>query len=112
MKDTGREMQENMRVGTSFTIKQLPDVIDPKSHAQKEKEQSGFKYVPLSGQTSRRAGLQSERGRRTRAPRTPVIEREKGTEAGQETADQRHLRYLATNSYFGGKADKGGYGFL
>jgi hypothetical protein len=49
MKDTGREMQENMRVGTSFTIKQLPDVIDPKSHAQKEKEQSGFKYVPLSG---------------------------------------------------------------
>jgi hypothetical protein len=43
MKDTGCEMQENMRIGTSLTIKQLPGIIDPKSLAQKEKEHSGFK---------------------------------------------------------------------
>ena len=42
-------MQENIHVGTSLTIKQFPNAIDSKVHAQKEKEQSDFKQVPPSG---------------------------------------------------------------
>jgi hypothetical protein len=46
MKDTGREMQENMLVDTSLTIKQFPDVIDPKGHAQKERNnQASSKFL-------------------------------------------------------------------
>ena len=56
MNDTGYEGQDNMRVDTSLTINQFPDVIDPKVHAPKKRRKGTIRLQVSSSLETRLPG--------------------------------------------------------